>query len=70
MRTNFRNDYNAVVLPMDRFGDNLFCPALHRTSPRCQSSSCQARFPNAALRLPWHAHTLALAHVPRALSAL
>ena len=27
MRRNFRNDYNAVVLPMDRFGDNLFCPA-------------------------------------------
>ena len=30
MRINFRNDYNAVVLPMDRFGDNLFC---RRPSP-------------------------------------
>jgi hypothetical protein len=67
MRINFRNHKNALVLSVDRFGDDLLRPAVavhlrsvNQAHAKLDSQTQRCDFPGT--------RALAFAHAPRALS--
>jgi hypothetical protein len=62
MRINFRNNKNALVLSLNRFGDNLLGPAVSAVSMKLMPSSIPKR--NAATSLTRGLLLSPIRHVP------